>query len=49
MKNCSNCKHRDKFITEEPCFSCKCTEEWEPKDEDDNVYQVGEGGKVGAE
>lgn len=33
MKNCSNCKHRDKFITEEPCFSCKYTEEWEPKEE----------------
>ena len=36
MKNCSNCKHRDKFITEEPCFTCKYTEKWEPKDEDDN-------------
>ena len=32
MKNCSNCKHRDKFLTEEPCFSCKYTEEWEPAD-----------------
>lgn len=49
MKNCSNCKHRDKFITEEPCFSCKYTEEWEPMNEDDNVYRVGEGGKTGAE
>lgn len=33
MKNCSNCKHRDKFITEEPCLSCKYTEEWEPKED----------------
>lgn len=44
MKNCSNCKHRDKFITEEPCFSCKYTEEWEPKevkeDEDSNQDTV---------
>ena len=36
MKNCSNCKHRDKFITEEPCFLCKYAEEWEPKEEDDD-------------
>lgn len=36
MKNCSNCKHRDKFITEEPCFICKYTEEWEPMEDDNN-------------
>lgn len=32
IKNCSNCKHRDKFITEEPCFTCKYTENWEPQE-----------------
>ena len=38
IKNCSNCKHRDKFITEEPCIDCKYNENWEPKDEgDDNA------------
>lgn len=35
MKNCCNCKHRDKCITEEPCFSCKYTENWELMDGDD--------------
>lgn len=35
MKNCSNCKHRDKFITEEPCMCCTYNEEWEPKVEED--------------
>lgn len=36
MKNCSNCKHRDTCITEDPCVFCLYTEKWEPKDEDDN-------------
>ena len=36
MKNCSNCEHRDTYITEEPCFSCKYTEQWEPKEKDDD-------------
>lgn len=29
MKNCYNCKHRDKRITEEPCINCRFTEYWE--------------------
>ena len=32
MKNCSNCKHRDKFITEKPCIECRFTECWEGED-----------------
>ena len=35
MKNCSNCKHRDKFITEEPCMDCIYAENWEVREEDD--------------
>lgn len=29
MKNCYNCKHRDKFISQEPCMNCRFTECWE--------------------
>ena len=32
MKNCYSCEYRDRYITEEPCFSCKYTENWEPKE-----------------
>ena len=34
MKNCSNCKHRDKCITEEPCIDCRFTEYWEPAEDE---------------
>ena len=33
IKNCSNCKHRDKFITEDPCMDCMYSENWEPKED----------------
>lgn len=35
-KNCSNCKHRYKSITEEPCMTCVYNEEWEPAKQCDN-------------
>lgn len=39
MKNCSNCKHRNKYLTEEPCVICRFTEYWEseePEEVEDN-------------
>lgn len=35
MKNCSNCKHRNKYLTEDPCVVCRFIEYWEPDEESD--------------
>lgn len=30
IKSCNNCKHKDKKLTEEPCFKCSAyRSEWE--------------------